>query len=116
MSKVAVVILNYNGVQFLEQFLSNVIENSPEAEVIVADNASTDDSVNYLKKNFPQIKLIQNKQNTGFAGGYNEALQHVKADYYLLLNSDVEVSQNWLQPLIECLDNNSRIGACQPKI
>lgn len=116
MSRIAVVILNYNGVQFLKQFLQNVIENSPEAEVIVADNASTDESVDFLRSNFPNVRLIQNDSNTGFAGGYNEALKHVKSDYYLLLNSDVEVSKGWLQPLIDCLDQNPKIGACQPKV
>lgn len=116
MSKVAVVILNYNGVDFLQKFLPTVIAYTPDAEIIVADNASTDTSVDVMKEKFPNIRLIQNKENTGFAGGYNNALQHVKADYYLLLNSDVEVTPNWLQPLQDCLDQNEEIAACQPKV
>jgi GT2 family glycosyltransferase len=114
--KLAVVILNYNGKRFLEQFLKGVIDLSLPHTVIVADNASTDDSVSYLRTNFPQVKLIQNTVNSGYAGGYNEALKQVDAEYYVLLNNDVEVSTNWLQPLIELMDADKNIAACQPKL
>ncbi len=116
MTKVSVVILNYNGREYLEQFLPSVIQNSSEAEIIVADNASIDNSVEFLKANFPEIKRIELAENFGFAGGYNEALKQVEAEYYVLLNSDVEVSSGWLVPVIEFLDQNESYSACQPKI
>lgn len=116
MAKTAVVILNYNGRNFLEKFLPSVISNSKEAEVIVADNASTDDSIDYLKSGFPETRLIILDKNYGFAGGYNEALKLIEAEYFLLLNSDVEVTPNWLSPLVSFLDNNPDYAACQPKI
>ncbi len=114
--KVAVAILNYNGVKWLEKFLGNVIQNSPEAEVFVIDNASTDDSVKYLKNNFPEIKIIQNKENSGFAGGYNEGLKAIESDYYILLNSDIEVTENWIMPVIESIEKTPNAVAGQPKI
>ncbi len=114
--KVAVVILNYNGKSFLEQFLKNAIEYSQPHQVVVADNASTDDSMNYLQKNFPEVQLIRNSTNTGYAGGYNEALKQVDAEYYILLNNDVEVSPNWIQPLLELMEKDNSIAACQPKV
>ena len=114
--KIAVVILNWNGVHFLEKFLPNVLQHSSIAEVIVADNQSTDNSVNYLKQHFTNVKIIINSSNEGFAKGYNLALEHVKADYYVLLNSDVEVSANWIEPIIDLMEKNPKIAACQPKI
>jgi len=115
--KIAVVILNWNGKNFLEKFLPNVIEYSADvAEVIIADNASTDDSVEFLKQNFPQIRLIQNAKNGGFSKGYNDALKHVDADYFVLLNSDIEVTKNWIQPVIDLMQSNPEIAVCQPKI
>lgn len=114
--KVAVVILNYNGKTFLQKFLKNVIELSSPYQVVVADNASTDDSIDFLKKNFPDLKLILNSTNKGYAGGYNEALKNVDAEYYILLNNDVEVTPNWIQPLLEFMDKNTSVAACQPKI
>lgn len=116
MTKVAVVILNYNGENFLRQFLPSVIQFSKEAEVIVADNASTDKSVRVLNQEFPSVRVISLMENYGFCGGYNKALQQVKADYYVLLNSDVEVTEKWLSPLIQLLDGNATIAAVQPKI
>ncbi len=116
MSTVAVVILNYNGAPFLRQFLPAVIEHSEGAEIIVADNASTDQSIEIVKTEFPQVRLIQLKNNYGFCGGYNRALQEVNADYYVLLNSDVEVTAHWLQPLINLLDEQTKVAAVQPKI
>lgn len=116
MKKVAVVILNWNGRKLLEQFLQNVISNSPQAEVIVADNASSDDSVEFLKKNFPALRIIPLPVNFGFAQGYNEALKQVDAEYFMLLNSDVEVTEGWLIPLVDFLNQHPETAACQPKI
>lgn len=117
MPKVAVVILNYNGKRFLERFLPNVIAHSrDEAEIIVADNASTDDSVSFLGKQYPEIRLIQNAANKGFSTGYNLALKQVEADYYVLLNSDIEVTPNWIKPVIDLMENDPLVAACQPKI
>ena len=117
LARVAVVILNYNGIGFLQKFLAGVCQHSiPFADVYVADNASTDASVQYVKDNFPQVKLIVNAENGGFAKGYNDALKLVEADYYVLLNSDVEVTENWLQPVISLMQTDSTIAACQPKI
>lgn len=114
---IAIVILNWNGKKFLEKFLGNVVENSQKyAEIIVADNASTDDSIDYLQKHFPSIRIIENTTNYGFAEGYNRALSKVKADYYVLLNSDIEVAKDWIQPVIEMMENDKQIGAAQPKI
>ncbi|MCB0382916.1 MAG: glycosyltransferase family 2 protein [Psychroserpens sp.] len=114
--KLAVVILNWNGKQLLEQFMPLVITYSKEAEIYVADNASTDDSVEFLKVNFPEVHIIQNSHNDGYAKGYNEALQHIEADIYCLLNSDIEVTKNWLSPVIEEFEINSKTAIIQPKI
>jgi GT2 family glycosyltransferase len=115
--RAAIVILNWNGKSFLEQFLPGVIAHSPSfAEVIVADNASTDDSVAWLKQHHPGIRIIQNAANGGFAKGYNDALALVDAEYFILLNSDIEVTPGWLEPLITMLDNNPDVAACQPKL
>lgn len=114
--KIAVVILNWNGKKFLQDFLPSVLEHSPDAEVIVADNASTDDSLDFLRTNYPQIRLIINDQNYGFAGGYNQALAEVDAEYYVLLNSDIEVTAGWIHPIIEMMDKDKMIGAAQPKL
>ena len=114
--KVAVVILNYNGASMLSRFLPSVIEYSPGAEIVVADNASTDDSVTVVTKDFPGVRLIQLDRNYGFADGYNKALEQVDAEYFLLLNSDVEVTDGWLEPLLSFMEENSNAVACQPKI
>lgn len=116
MSKTAIVILNYNGKDYLEKFLSTVIECSPEAAIIVADNHSSDDSIPFLRKSFPDIPLIELEKNHGYAGGYNQALKQVEADYYVLLNSDVEPTKNWLAPIVEFLDANPGYACAQPKI
>ncbi|MGC6496166.1 MAG: glycosyltransferase, partial [Flavobacteriales bacterium] len=115
-AKIAVVILNYNGVHWLQKFLNSVVEKSPEAEVFVIDNGSTDNSVPFLNSNFPNLKLIVNTKNDGFCGGYNFGLNQICADYYILLNSDVEVSENWIMPVIEKMEKDKSIAACQPKI
>lgn len=114
--KTAVVILNYNGKGFLQKFLPNVLDKSTDAQVIVADNGSSDDSVSLMQKEFPEVTLLQQNKNLGFAGGYNRALEQIDTEYYVLLNSDVEVSDNWLIPLLELMDSDKNIAACQPKI
>ena len=114
--KVAVVILNYNGASMLGRFLPSVIKYSPGAEIVVADNASTDDSVAVLAAGFPSVRVVQLDRNYGFADGYNKALDQVDAEYYLLLNSDVEVTEGWLAPMLSFMENNPKAVACQPKI
>lgn len=114
--KIAVVILNWNGVKLLEQFLPSVVQFSSEATIYVADNASTDESVAFIKNNFPTVKIIQNKTNQGFAGGYNEALQYIDAEIYALVNSDIEVTQNWLKPILETFNTEPKTAIIQPKI
>jgi GT2 family glycosyltransferase len=115
--KTAVVILNWNGKKFLEKFLPGVIEHSsPAAEIIIADNDSKDDSLDYLEKKHPGISIIRLKKNHGFAGGYNLALKEIKADFYILLNSDIEVTKNWIDPVIRTMEQDPSIAACQPKI
>lgn len=116
MKKIAVVILNWNGQKLLEQFLPSVLLHSDLAQVYVADNASTDGSISFLKKNYPSITIIQNKKNYGYAKGYNKALAFVAEPYFVLLNSDVEVTPNWLQPMLEIFDNEPQTVALQPKI
>ncbi|MGN6802500.1 MAG: glycosyltransferase family 2 protein [Ginsengibacter sp.] len=114
---VAVVILNWNGKHFLEKFLPSVLESDYEnLSIIVADNASTDDSVSFLQNNFPSVKIINNESNEGFAKGYNSALKKVTADYFVLLNSDVEVTKNWIKHVINLMESDHSIAACQPKI
>lgn len=114
--KVAVVILNFNGRNFLQQFLPGVVAHSENAHVFVADNGSTDDSVDLLKREFPQVHVIPFATNLGFCRGYNEALKKITSEYYVLLNSDVEVTPGWLEPLLNLLDGNPAIAAAQPKI
>jgi GT2 family glycosyltransferase len=115
--KVAVVILNWNGVKYLEQFLPSVMSSAwPGLDVVVGDNASTDGSVAFLEKNYPSIKIIQNDKNYGFTGGYNKVLEQVTADYFVLLNSDVEVSTDWIAPVIGLMESDPNIAAAAPKI
>lgn len=114
--KLAIVILNWNGAHMMRKYLPVVLKNSPEATVIVADNASTDDSLEMLAKDFPEVKTIVLDKNYGFAGGYNKALAQVEAEYYLLLNSDVDVPEGWLAPLLHFMDNHPEAAACQPKL
>lgn len=117
MKKVAVVILNWNGKSFLQKFLPTVVQFNPEyAEVVVADNASKDDSIEFLKNNYPAIRLIQFPENSGFAKGYNDALKQIEAEYFVVLNSDVEVTPHWIEPIIELMDSDKNIAVCQPKI
>ena len=123
MPTIAIVILNWNGRQHLEKFLPSVVaglmdpsNDGLQVEVIVADNASTDDSVNFLRQHYPTLRIIQSDRNYGFARGYNEALRQVNSDYYVLLNSDVEVDRGWIRPIIDLMEGDASIGACQPKI
>lgn len=113
--EVAIVILNYNGQKFLEQFLPAVLASTyANKRVIVADNASADDSVTFLRTHYPSVEIIQNEKNYGFAGGYNQALLQVHSDYYVLLNSDVEVTPGWIEPVIGVMEADKTIGVCQP--
>ena len=117
MDKLAIVILNWNGERMLKEYLPSVLEYSKdEAVVYVADNASTDGSVKMIKDLFPQCKIIILDENWGFAEGYNKALKQIEAQYFLLLNSDIEVTKGWLTPLIDFLDNTPEAAACQPKL
>jgi GT2 family glycosyltransferase len=118
MSNTAVVILNWNGKKFLEQFLPALVEHTaaPDVSLIVADNGSSDGSEDFVRQNYPHIRWMGLDKNYGFTGGYNRALQQVEATYYVLLNSDVEVTKNWLSPLTALLDNNPEIAVCTPKI
>jgi GT2 family glycosyltransferase len=116
--KIALVILNWNGKQLLEKFLPVFVQHSvaDNIELVVADNASTDDSVDFIKRKYPNIRLIENEENGGYAKGYNDALQYVNADIYGLINSDIEVTENWLNAIIQCFEQNDTTAIVQPKI
>ena len=117
MKKIAVVILNWNGKKFLEELLPTLIQHTPsEVDIVVGDNASSDNSVEFLKQSYPQIQIIQNDKNYGFAEGYNKVLDKVYANYFVLLNSDVEVTDNWISPIINMMDADDNIAICQPKL
>ena len=116
-ASVAVVILNWNGKNFLKQFLPGILNTEYDnLQIVVGDNASTDDSVSFLKEYFPTVTIVQNTLNYGFAGGYNKVLEQVEADYFILLNSDVEVTPNWIKPVIALMETDDHIAAAQPKI
>lgn len=116
MKQTKIVILNWNGRKHLERFLPTLVENTPEAGIVVADNGSTDDSLDFVRSRFPQVEIVTMEKNYGYAGGYNRALKQVEADYFLLLNSDVEVPAGWIVPLIETLDAHPEVAAVSPKI
>lgn len=118
MKKASVVILNWNGIKFLKQFLPGVVSNTltSNIEVVVADNGSTDESVLYVKANHHDVTLIEFDINYGFAEGYNRALDKLQSEYFILLNSDIEVTPNWINPMIEYMDANPNVGACMPKL
>jgi GT2 family glycosyltransferase len=116
--KISLVILNWNGIHHLKRFLPSVVKfsNSEDTEIVIADNGSTDESVDYVKHNFPEIRLICFDKNYGFTGGYNKALRQLNSEYFILLNSDVEVTENWINPIIKHMDEDSLIAAAMPKI
>src|ERR1700761_9863622 len=115
--KVAVVILNWNGVKHLRQYLPSVLSSVyPNLDIIIGDNASTDGSVEFIRREYPSIKIIQNDDNYGFTGGYNRVLEHVEADYFILLNSDVDVRPGWIAPFIDLMESDPLIAAAAPKI
>ena len=126
MDKVAIVILNWNGEKFLKKYMPALVANTPASvpseggsrnvSIIMADNSSTDNSLAFLKENYPHIRTIVLDSNYGFTGGYNRALKQVEAEYYILLNSDILVPGNWLEPLISFMDSNPEAGICQPKM
>ena len=116
MSTVSVVILNYNGKHHLEQFLPSIIKYSTGCEVVVADNNSEDGSVSFLKTTFPEVKIICLDKNYGFCEGYNRALFQIKSEYFILLNSDIEVTDNWIEPIIKLFEKDASIAAAQPKL
>ncbi|MBL57628.1 MAG: dTDP-Rha--alpha-D-GlcNAc-pyrophosphate polyprenol alpha-3-L-rhamnosyltransferase [Flavobacteriales bacterium] len=117
MKRVAVVILNWNGEKLLKEFLPSVVEYIPDyAEIIIADNASNDNSISFLEDNYPHIRIIKNTTNGGFAKGYNDALKQIDHHYIVLLNSDIETPENWIEPVINFMDNHPDVGAAMPKI
>ena len=114
--KTAVVILNWNGRKWLEKFLPNLLLYSSGSKVFIADNASTDDSISFVKMHYPQFNIIVNETNGGFSKGYNQALKEINAEYYILLNSDVDVTNEWIPPIIKLMDSDNSVAACQPKV
>ena len=114
--KIAIVILNWNGKELLEKFLPSVIAHSKEANIYLADNASTDNSVKYVRSAFPEVKIIENKENGGYAKGYNEALKNLNEDIFCLLNSDIEVTKDWLKPILKTFESEPNTAIIQPKI
>ena len=116
MKKVAIVILNWNGAHMMRTYLPTVIKHSKEAEIVIADNASSDDSLKMLETDFPAIRTIVLDKNYGFAEGYNKALKQIDTEYYLLLNSDVEVPEGWLDPMIDFMESHQDVAVCQPKL
>lgn len=116
MPRIAVVLLNWNGLELLKTFLPSVVKHSAEASIYIADNASTDASKQFVAENYPHIKWIQLSENFGYAKGYNEALKDVSEEFLCLLNTDIEVTENWLTPVLNVFDTNSNIGIIQPKI
>ena len=116
MTSVSIVILNFNGRHFLEKFLPSVIKQSNGYEIVIADNNSSDGSVDFLKNSFPQVKLITFSENYGFCGGYNRALKQLSSDLFVLLNSDIEVTENWIEPVVKLFEEDNKIAAVQPKL
>tara|TARA_B100000900_G_scaffold231678_1_gene196738 strand:- start:710 stop:1726 length:1017 start_codon:yes stop_codon:yes gene_type:complete len=112
----AVVVLNWNGINWLKKFLPILIEKSKDANIYIADNASTDNSVDYVNNNFPNVKVLKNFSNEGYAKGYNDSLETLKEEFFVLINSDIEVTDNWIKPIINLMETNLDIAACQPKI
>ncbi len=116
MKKVAVVILNWNGKKLLEKYLPSVVKYSSDYNIYVADNGSTDDSIEFLQKYFPTVKIISLDKNYGFTGGYNRALFQIESDYFVLLNDDVQVTNDWISPIVNLMESDDKIAVCQPKL
>jgi len=118
MKQVSIVILNWNGRNFLERFLPELVQHSqlPGVEIVVADNNSSDDSMEFMDRTYPEIRTIRMEENHGFSGGYNRALEQLDSSYFLLLNSDIEVTPGWLEPMIDLMEGHEHIAACTPKI
>ena len=116
--RIAIVILNYNGLNLLKKFLPSVVNFSDYkiSSIYLVDNCSKDDSIRYVKNKFPKINIIENDNNLGYSEGYNQGLKQIKSDYYILLNSDVEVTKDWLNPLFNLMESDNKIAACQPKV
>ena len=113
---IAVIILNWNGLNWIQKFLPIIIEKSKEANIYIADNASSDESVKFIDNNYPSVNILQNTSNEGYAKGYNDALKNLNEKYYILINSDIEVTDNWINPIINLMEADDTIAACQPKI
>ena len=116
MIQLTIAILNWNGLDMMRRFLPSVVENSPEANVVVIDNGSTDDSLSWLEREMPEVGIVRLDRNYGFAEGYHRGLREIDAPYYLLLNSDVEVRAGWLQPMLSYMEAHPEVAACQPKL
>lgn len=116
MSSVAIVILNYNGVSLLQRYLPQVVQHHKSHRIYIIDNHSTDESVQWICQNYPQVSVIQNKENYGFAKGYNEGLKHISADYYVLMNNDVRPTENWLNPIVDFMEKRMDVAVCMPKL
>ena len=118
MVKTAVVVLNWNGLGYLKMFLGKVValSASPGTGIYLADNGSTDDSVRWTTEHFSNVNIVRLERNHGFAGGYNKALEQIDAEYFVLLNSDIEVTEGWIEPLVAFMDSNQDVASCQPKI
>lgn len=114
--KIAIAILNWNGLQHLQTFLPSVVAHSGTHSIFVIDNASTDGSVAWVKQSYPSISIVQNTENEGFCRGYNIGLSQIEAEYFVLLNSDVEVTVGWIDPILQLMDQDQEVAACQPKI
>ena len=114
---IAVVILNWNGLKMLQTYLPTLVARTQccGSFIVVADNGSTDGSVAWLNETYPDIRTLCFDKNYGFTGGYNRALREIDADYYVLLNSDIEVGENWLEPLVSFMEEHPEVGICQPK-
>lgn len=116
MSKYAIVILNYNGIQLLQKYLPTIVTYHSQQDIYIIDNASFDGSIQWVQKVYPEINVIHNPVNYGFAKGYNEGLKHIYADYYILINNDVRITENWLYPIIDWMDKNTEVAVCMPKL
>ena len=116
MASVSIVILNFNGRNYLEKFLPSVTQHSKEHEIVVADNNSSDDSIDFLENSYPDIRLISFSENYGFCQGYNRALDQLDSDIFILLNSDIEVTKDWIDPILKLFDEDEKVAAVQPKL